>query len=96
MDADRERAAGYYAEMPFAAAQVLVEVPYLLAQAVLFSAISYWMVHFEADPGDCPPLPSPSCSHLLLAKGGGAGLHACASQRTPKALIELQFRSSRI
>ncbi|CAK0784036.1 hypothetical protein CVIRNUC_007239 [Coccomyxa viridis] len=47
----RERAAGYYAEMPFAAAQVLVEVPYLLAQAVLFSAISYWMVHFEADPG---------------------------------------------
>lgn len=31
--------------------QVLVEVPYLLAQAVLFSVISYWMVHFEADPG---------------------------------------------
>ena len=38
----------YYSEMPFAAAQVLVEVPYLLAQAVLFSAISYPMVHFEA------------------------------------------------
>ena len=52
MRADRERAAGYYSEMPFAAAQVLVEVPYLLAQAVLFSIISYWMVHFEADPGD--------------------------------------------
>ena len=28
-----------------------MEVPYLLAQAVLFSVISYWMVHFEADPG---------------------------------------------
>ena len=51
MCADRERAAGYYSEMPFAAAQVLVEVPYLLAQAVLFSVISYWMVHFEANPG---------------------------------------------
>ena len=48
---NRERAAGYYPEMPFAAAQVLVEVPYLLAQAILFSAISYPMVHFEADPG---------------------------------------------
>ncbi|CAK0759197.1 hypothetical protein CVIRNUC_002679 [Coccomyxa viridis] len=47
----RERAAGYYSEIPFAVAQVLVEVPYLLAQAVLFSSISYWMVHFEADPG---------------------------------------------
>lgn len=51
MRADRERAAGYYSEMPFAAAQVLVEVPYLLAQAILFSAISYPMVHFEANPG---------------------------------------------
>ena len=77
VDADRERAAGYYAEMPFAAAQVLVEVPYLLAQAVLFSAISYWMVHFEADPGDCLPLPSPSRPRRLLANGGGAGQHTC-------------------
>ena len=60
MRADRERAAGYYSEMPFAAAQVLVEVPYLLAQAVLFSAISYPMVHFEANPG--PSLsPTPIC-----------------------------------
>lgn len=50
--ADRERAAGYYSEMPFAAAQVLVEIPYLLAQAVLFSAISYWMVGFEANAGE--------------------------------------------
>ena len=63
--------------MPFAAAQVLVEVPYLLAQAVLFSCISYWMVHFEADPGDCPSLPSPSYLHLLLANGGGGDLHVC-------------------
>ena len=31
-----------------------MEVPYLLAQAVLFSSISYWMVHFEADPGMHP------------------------------------------
>ena len=74
--ADRERAAGYYAEMPFAAAQVLVEVPYLLVQAVLFSCISYWMVQFEADPGDCPPLPSLSHLRPLLANLGGAAHHA--------------------
>jgi hypothetical protein len=36
--------------------QVLVEVPYLLAQAVLFSVISYWMVQFEASPGKRPLL----------------------------------------
>ena len=62
MRADRERAAGYYSEMPFAAAQVLVEVPYLLAQAILFSAISYPMVHFEADPGLSLPH---SCMHTI-------------------------------
>ena len=32
----RERAAGYYAAYPFAAAQALIELPYLLVQAVLF------------------------------------------------------------
>ena len=32
----RERAAGYYAAYPFAAAQALIELPYLLCQAILF------------------------------------------------------------
>ena len=33
----RERAAGYYSEYPFAAAQAIVELPYLLVQSFLFS-----------------------------------------------------------
>jgi hypothetical protein len=33
----RERAAGYYSEYPFALAQAVVEIPYLLVQAALYS-----------------------------------------------------------
>ena len=72
--ADRERAAGYYSEMPFAAAQVLVEVPYLLAQAILFSAISYPMVHFEANPGE-PNLLRLCALLLLVADSAPATTH---------------------
>jgi hypothetical protein len=36
----RERAAGYYSEMPFAIAQALVEIPYLLVQTILYSCAS--------------------------------------------------------
>ncbi|EIE18194.1 putative pleiotropic drug resistance protein 3 [Coccomyxa subellipsoidea C-169] len=43
----RERAAGYYSELPFALAQTLVEVPYLLVQTVLYSCITYFMIYFE-------------------------------------------------
>ena len=46
-------------------AQVLVEVPYLLVQAVLFSVISYWMVQFEASPGEGPILGIGSDFHPL-------------------------------
>ena len=46
-------------------AQVLVEVPYLLAQAVLFSVISYWMVQFEASPGEDSLLGTGSDFHRL-------------------------------
>lgn len=48
----RERAAGMYSELPFASAQCLVEVPYNLAQALLFSAISYFMLGFDHNAGD--------------------------------------------
>ena len=54
-------------------AQVLVEVPYLLAQAVLFSSVSYWMVHFEADPGMHPCIYS-CCVHVMFKQGC---LHVC-------------------
>ena len=74
--------------MPFAAAQVLVEVPYLLAQAILFSVISYPMVHFEANPGQ-------SLSHYcmwticnLLHEGPleDLGTHPC--QKSPSSCAQ--------
>ncbi|XP_022752647.1 ABC transporter G family member 31 isoform X2 [Durio zibethinus] len=43
----RERAAGMYAPTPYAAAQGLVEVPYIAVQAILFGAITYFMINFE-------------------------------------------------
>ncbi len=52
----RERAAGMYSELPFASAQCLIEVPYNLLQAFLFSLISYFMLGFDHDAGEgsCP------------------------------------------
>ena len=47
----RERAAGYYATYPFALAQFLIEIPYVLAQSVFFSVITYFMVYFYIDAG---------------------------------------------
>lgn len=47
----RERAAGYYATYPFALAQFLIEVPYVLAQSVLYAIITYFMIYFYIDPG---------------------------------------------
>ncbi|EIE18006.1 putative pleiotropic drug resistance protein 3 [Coccomyxa subellipsoidea C-169] len=47
----RERAAGYYSEYPFAAAQAIVELPYLLVQSILFSVTTYFMVYFEINAG---------------------------------------------
>ena len=49
----RERAAGMYDELPFAAAQCLIELPYNLLQALLFAAIAYFMMGFETDAGAC-------------------------------------------
>ena len=48
----RERAAGMYSELPFASAQCLIEVPYNLAQAFLFSLICYFMLGFDHDVGE--------------------------------------------
>ncbi|KAA6418150.1 MAG: ATP-binding cassette transporter [Trebouxia sp. A1-2] len=45
----RERAAGYYATYPFALAQFLIEIPYVLAQSVFFSVITYFMIYFYID-----------------------------------------------
>ncbi|TKY64446.1 ABC transporter G family member 40 [Spatholobus suberectus] len=43
----RERAAGMYAPLPYAIAQVLAEVPYVFFQTVYYSLIVYAMVSFE-------------------------------------------------
>lgn len=47
----RERAASMYAVLPFGIATGVVEVPYLLAQALIFVPISYFMIGFSASAG---------------------------------------------
>ncbi|XP_076904316.1 ABC transporter G family member 35-like [Bidens hawaiensis] len=43
----RERAAGMYSSLPYAMAQVFVEIPYVFLQTVYYSLIVYSMVSFE-------------------------------------------------
>ncbi|CAL0309799.1 unnamed protein product [Lupinus luteus] len=43
----REKAAGMYSALPYAFAQVLIEVPYVLFQAIVYGIIVYSMIGFE-------------------------------------------------
>ncbi|KAF6261001.1 ATP-binding cassette transporter [Scenedesmus sp. NREL 46B-D3] len=43
----REVASGMYSQLPFAVAQVLVELPYVALQTLLYSGITYLLVGFE-------------------------------------------------
>ncbi|KAK2974339.1 hypothetical protein RJ640_021195 [Escallonia rubra] len=43
----RERAAGMYSAVPYAFAQVLVELPYVFVQAAVYGVIVYAMIGFE-------------------------------------------------
>ncbi|KAK6148931.1 hypothetical protein DH2020_016456 [Rehmannia glutinosa] len=43
----RERAAGMYSSMPYAIAQVAIEIPYIFVQAVVYGLIVYAMIGFE-------------------------------------------------
>ncbi|KAK0605737.1 hypothetical protein LWI29_030203 [Acer saccharum] len=43
----RERAAGMYAPFAYAAAQGLVEIPYILMQTIIYGIITYFMINFE-------------------------------------------------
>ncbi|CAI0473694.1 unnamed protein product [Linum tenue] len=45
----RERAAGMYSALPYAYAQVIIEIPYILAQALVYGVITYAMIGFEWD-----------------------------------------------
>ncbi|KAL2898951.1 ABC transporter G family member 31 [Bienertia sinuspersici] len=43
----REKAAGLYSPLAYAAAQALVEVPYIAAQTLTYGIITYFMIGFE-------------------------------------------------
>ncbi|KAL6842534.1 hypothetical protein ACP4OV_027378 [Aristida adscensionis] len=43
----RERAAGMYSAFPYAFGQVVIELPYALVQAIIYSLIVYSMIGFE-------------------------------------------------
>ncbi|CAE5957576.1 unnamed protein product [Arabidopsis arenosa] len=43
----REQAAGMYSAMPYAFAQVFIEIPYVFVQAVVYGLIVYAMIGFE-------------------------------------------------
>ncbi|KAJ7535346.1 hypothetical protein O6H91_12G029400 [Diphasiastrum complanatum] len=43
----RERAAGMYSALPYALAQVLIEIPYILFQTITYGLITYSMMNFE-------------------------------------------------
>ncbi|KAJ3670858.1 hypothetical protein LUZ60_008284 [Juncus effusus] len=43
----REKGAGMYSALPYAFGQVLIEIPYVFVQAVVYSAIVYSMIGFE-------------------------------------------------
>ncbi|KAK8988613.1 hypothetical protein V6N11_029996 [Hibiscus sabdariffa] len=43
----RERAAGMYSAMPYAIAQIIIEIPYIFVQASVYGIIVYAMIGFE-------------------------------------------------
>ncbi|CAN1121694.1 ABC transporter G family member 40 [Linum perenne] len=45
----RERAAGMYSALPYAYAQVVIELPYILVQTLVYGVITYAMIGFEWD-----------------------------------------------
>ncbi|KAL6643455.1 hypothetical protein ACP70R_018221 [Stipagrostis hirtigluma subsp. patula] len=47
----RERAAKMYSSFPYAAAQGLVEIPYIAAQTLIFGLLTYFMINYERNIG---------------------------------------------
>lgn len=47
----RERAAKMYSSFPYAAAQGLVEIPYIAVQTLIFGLITYFMINYERNIG---------------------------------------------
>ncbi|KAI3830813.1 hypothetical protein MKW92_006041 [Papaver armeniacum] len=46
----RERAAGMYSALPYAFGQVVIEIPYILVQSLVYGIIVYAMIGFEWTP----------------------------------------------
>ncbi|XP_031100886.1 ABC transporter G family member 31 [Ipomoea triloba] len=47
----REKAAGMYSSFPYAAAQGLIEIPYIMLQTVIYGTITYFTINFERTAG---------------------------------------------
>ncbi|KAK9152792.1 hypothetical protein Sjap_000272 [Stephania japonica] len=47
----REKAAGMYASFSYAAAQGLIEIPYIALQSILYGVITFFMINFERTIG---------------------------------------------
>ncbi|KAF6153601.1 hypothetical protein GIB67_027468 [Kingdonia uniflora] len=47
----REKAAGMYSSFPYAAAQGLVEIPYIVLQTIVYGFITFFMINFEINIG---------------------------------------------
>lgn len=43
--------AGAYTPIPFACAQLLVEIPYVLVQTALYSVVTYFLIGFDYNAG---------------------------------------------
>ena len=48
-----------YAVIPYATAMGATEIPWALAQTLLFSCIAYFMIHFDFTAGELPHLEHP-------------------------------------
>ena len=64
----RERAAGYYTELAWALGEMIVEIPYLLIQASLYSVITYFMIWFEINAGASATLYHPFAAHHAVLR----------------------------
>ena len=62
----REHPAGLYSSIPFGLAAFTVELPYVLAQCLLFSIISYFLIGFEATAGGHSRTSCHACLHQIL------------------------------
>ncbi|URD80850.1 Plant PDR ABC transporter associated [Musa troglodytarum] len=47
----RERATRMYASLPYAAAQGIVEIPYIMVQTIIFGLITFFMINYERTLG---------------------------------------------